>query len=68
MFKNRAVQLTLTKPDAAAEGRVLDKDEVIYWNAVVRSNVEALGKGLIVLYAAKKAIDTASVLIIKAAS
>lgn len=63
---NRAIQVSLTKPDGSAgTSAEVDKDAVLYYNAMLITNAEKAAKGFVAVYAAVKAIDTASKIIIK---
>lgn len=66
MFKNRAIQVSLTKPGSTAGTPVeVDKDAVLYYNQLFVKNVEQAARGFVMVYAACKAIDTASKILIK---
>lgn len=69
MFKNRAVQVTIAKKDPTSqdERRQMDRDDILFWNAMVHNNLQTLGGGFIVLYGLKKMIDTGSTILIKMA-
>jgi len=55
------------KEDTPAAKKPLDRDDVVYWNTVVYWNVQKAAVGFVAVYAAIKAIDTASkIAVIKA--
>lgn len=59
-------EVVKTPPGETAEPKkTLTEEELLHRNAMVIANVERLGRGVILMYAAKKAIDTASQVIIK---
>lgn len=66
MFKNRAIQVSLTKPDGSAGTSAgVDRDAVLYYNTVIIANAERAAKGFVAVYAAVRAIDTVSKILIK---
>lgn len=67
-MKKRALQISVTKPDAEPTQKPsVSRDDVVYWNAVLIANAQQAAIGFVAIYAAVKIIDTASkVAIIKA--
>lgn len=66
MFKNRAIQVSLTKPDGSAgTSAAVDRDAVLYYNTVIIANAERAAKGFVAVYAAVKVINTACEVLLK---
>lgn len=69
MFK-RTINFEIVKTpkeDTLTPKKPIDRDDVVYWNAVVIANVQNAAVGFVAVYAAIKAIDTASkIAVIKA--
>lgn len=66
MFGNRAIQVSMTKSEASSSApRSVDRDAVIYWNAVLIANAQKAAVGFVAVYGAIRLIDTASKIAIK---
>lgn len=66
MFGNRALQVSMTKTDGTtAAPRTVDRDAVLYYNAVLIANAQRAAIGFVGIYAAVKTVDTISQIAIK---